>query len=279
MTSGWIKIHRQILEKPSLTRASILGLWVYILMSVNHTETQAFFAGKDITLHPGQGIFSTPTLSKKLDLSVSKVRRVLKMLESEQMIEQLNTPKGTVITVLNWAKYQHGEQLAEQQLNSCCTTTEQLVNNFPIYIKNENNGKNEKNNINNPKGLFVQENLDEPQKNGEFQPVIDAWNSLPLNNIRAIKGKRLDMLRSRIKEYGLDDVLYAIGIIRNSPFLLGQNKKNWQITIDWFLRPNNFPKVLEGNYEKAAAPVGKNDVQAGYTRMMEILNTGDTDEE
>ena len=144
------------------------------------------------------------------------------------------------------------------------------MGNLPIKERIEE-VKNERNNINNTNVLFVIPAEDEPQKNSEYQPIIDAWNSLPLNSIRAIKGKRLDMLRSRVKEYGLDDVLHAISMIRNSPFLLGQNKQNWQITFDWFVRPNNFPKVLEGNYEKTAAPVGKNDVQAGYSRMMEIL--------
>lgn len=269
--SGWVKIHRKILEKPSLTRASILGLWVYLLLSVHRNETKAFFAGKDIVLSPGQGIFSTPTLSKILDLSVSKVRRILKMLENEQMIEQLNTPKGSVITVVNWNKYQNSEQLDEQQVNNCCTTGEQQVNNFPIYIKNNENKEKEEN-INNTNVLFVIPAEDEPQKSSEYQPIIDAWNSLPLQNIYAIRGKRLDSLRARIKEYGIDNVLNAISKIRNSPFLLGQNKHGWQIKFDWFIKPNNFPKVLEGNYDAPpTTPTGKNDVQAGYQKMMQIL--------
>ena len=56
------------------------------------------------------------------------------------------------------------------------------------------------------------------------------------------------MLRARIRENGVDAVLEAIENVKKSPFLLGDNKKGWQITFDWFVRPNNFPKVLEGNY-------------------------------
>ena len=36
--------------------------------------------------------------------------------------------------------------------------------------------------------------------------------------------------------------------IRYSSFLKGQNNKNWTITFDWLIKPNNFTKVLEGNY-------------------------------
>ena len=56
------------------------------------------------------------------------------------------------------------------------------------------------------------------------------------------------MLNARIKEYGLDKVLEAIENIRYSRFLKGQNNKNWTITFDWLIKPNNFTKVLEGNY-------------------------------
>ena len=84
----------------------------------------------------------------------------------------------------------------------------------------------------------------------KVQKVMEAWNGLPLVNISAIRGKRLESLRAREKEYSLDDVLKAVHGIRDCPFLLGQNKSNWQIDFDWFIRPNNFPKVLEGKYKE-----------------------------
>ena len=56
-------------------------------------------------------------------------------------------------------------------------------------------------------------------------------------------------LRARIREYGTDAVLRAIEKIRCSSFLRGQNAKGWVISFEWFVRPNNFPKVLEGNYD------------------------------
>ena len=142
--NGWVKIHRKILDNPSLRRLDYLGLWVYILLSVNHDETRELFAGKEIVLKPGQGIFSTPTLSKELDLSVSKVRRILETFENEQQIEQRKSNQGTVITVVNWEKYQQREQPSEQRVNNERTTSEQRVNNLPIIqeCKECKNGKN-----------------------------------------------------------------------------------------------------------------------------------------
>lgn len=78
--------------------------------------------------------------------------------------------------------------------------------------------------------------------------VVETWNSLNLNKLVSIKNKRLDSLKARVKEYGFDEVIKAIESINNSKFLKGENNRNWKITFDWFIKPNNFVKVLEGNY-------------------------------
>lgn len=98
------------------------------------------------------------------------------------------------------------------------------------------------------------EEVEEEKTPQKYQPILEAWNNLPVTNIRIISGKRLQMLKSRIKQYSFDDVLKAIQTIHNSPFLLGDNKRKWQITFDWFVLPNNFPKVLEGNYMPKEEP-------------------------
>ena len=83
----------------------------------------------------------------------------------------------------------------------------------------------------------------------KYQPIIDAWNLLPVPKISGIRGKRLDMLRSREREYSLPQIISAVHGIRDCPFLLGQNNRGWTITFDWFIKPSNFVKVLEGNYK------------------------------
>lgn len=89
----------------------------------------------------------------------------------------------------------------------------------------------------------------------DVRRIVEAWNSLNLQTIREVTGdsKRGGMLRSRVKEYGVDGVLEAIENVRKSDFLKGQNSKSWVITFDWFVKPNNFVKVLEGNYDSQTA--------------------------
>lgn len=81
--------------------------------------------------------------------------------------------------------------------------------------------------------------------------IIEAWNSLNLDRIVKITEgtQRYTWLKKRIKDYGLDVILEGIEKVRNSSFLKGGNGKGWTITFDWFIRPNNFPKVLGGNYD------------------------------
>ena len=81
-----------------------------------------------------------------------------------------------------------------------------------------------------------------------LQQVAEAWNSLNLSCIKSINNTRLKLLNSRIKEVGIEVVIEAINNISKSSFLKGQNDRGWIISFDWLVKPNNFQKVLEGNY-------------------------------
>lgn len=90
----------------------------------------------------------------------------------------------------------------------------------------------------------------------EARRCVEAWNSLSEYGIKTISrlsssSQRYQRLSARIKEYGLPSVLSAIEKVKGSSFLQGKSsgKKAWVITFDWFVLPNNFPKVLDGNYD------------------------------
>lgn len=85
----------------------------------------------------------------------------------------------------------------------------------------------------------------------DVRQITEAWNSLGLQQLRKVTSdsKRGGMLRARVNEYGTPAVLEAIENVRKSAFLKGQNNRGWVITFDWFVKPNNFVKVLEGNFD------------------------------
>ena len=90
----------------------------------------------------------------------------------------------------------------------------------------------------------------ENSKKDNIKLIISEWNKLELQEIRSINKntKRYSMLKTRIDEYSIDEVVQAIKSIDKSSFLKGKNDRGWTITFDWLVRPNNFIKVLEGNY-------------------------------
>lgn len=89
----------------------------------------------------------------------------------------------------------------------------------------------------------------------DVRRVVEEWNSLTEYGIKPISklssnSKRYQSLVARLNQYSIGDVFKAIDNVRHSDFLQGKHRGNsWQITFDWFVLPNNFPKVLEGQYE------------------------------
>lgn len=99
--------------------------------------------------------------------------------------------------------------------------------------------------------------LDCPAETGRFAEIVESWNSLSAYGIAQIKrivdgSIRAKQLKSRISQYGEDAIIEAIDRIRRSKFLQGDNTRGWIITFDWFIKPSNFAKVYEGNYDNTA---------------------------
>lgn len=111
------------------------------------------------------------------------------------------------------------------------------------------------NNISNTTVLDCPSDSEERNGRTAIADVIASWNKLSEYGISPIKritggSKRYNCLKARLREYGKDAVLEAIENIKTSDFLQGKVKNDWIITFDWFVLPSNFPKVLEGNYNR-----------------------------
>lgn len=113
--------------------------------------------------------------------------------------------------------------------------------------------------------------------------ILSAWNILD-KNIPKIKSlnpgtDRYKLAKARINEYGIETVLNAIRSIDNSQFLKGY-KTDFVINFDWFIRPNNFVKVRDGNYidrvnDNASGNDSKNYAQmAREERFRKMLGKG-----
>ena len=78
---------------------------------------------------------------------------------------------------------------------------------------------------------------------------------------------KIDEYRSISENVQVSDIVLAgyqnaIEQIKNSDFLQGKHSgRPWQITFDWLILPNNYPKVLEGNYKTALNKNGRSSLE------------------
>jgi hypothetical protein len=83
--------------------------------------------------------------------------------------------------------------------------------------------------------------------------VASAWNDMArahgLKQVAKMTSERTACLGARIEEHGVDALIAGIAMIPMFPFLMGQGPNGWKAHFDWFLRPDSFVHVVEGDYE------------------------------
>ena len=145
---GWLKLYRSILDSAVFQDAEVLKVWIWLLCNVAFEQHDTICYGKVINLKPGQIATGRKKIAQCTDLNENKVYRALNALKSLGNIEIKSTNKYSIITVVNWDKYQ-GENskrtASEQQTNSKTTAEEQQDNSKRTQHKNGKKEKKEKN--------------------------------------------------------------------------------------------------------------------------------------
>lgn len=106
---GWVRLFRQIEDNPlwllePFTKAQA---WIDLFLNANHKEGVINIRGNIIKIERGQLGWSELTMAKRWKWSKGKVRRFLKILETEQqIIQQKDRYLTTIITILNYENYQ-----------------------------------------------------------------------------------------------------------------------------------------------------------------------------
>lgn len=201
MTGGYIKLYRQILDNPVVCKDSDhFAVWCYLLLNATHDNFDVVFGKERVTLEPGQLITGRKSISSKLNIDESKVRRVLNLFENDQQISRQRSNKNSLITILKWSLYQGNDQQNEQQVTNKRPTSDQQV----TTNKNVKNIKNVKNN-----------NKDVGEEPTRFIPPT------------------LEMVKSYIseKQYNVDAQRF-IDFYESKGWYVGKNKmKNWQAAV------------------------------------------------
>lgn len=97
--------------------------------------------------------------------------------------------------------------------------------------------------------------------------------SLP--KIQIMTTKRKKSLNDIVKQYGKDKLAKVLKKTEESDFLSGRNGKWGNCNIDWLLKPQNFVKVLEGNYDNERNKETEEQKLNKKYKEQYILNTQD----
>ena len=137
MHRGYVKIWRKLEDSFFFKDSQAVHLWVHILTSVNHKNKEFMFNNKKQICKKGSMVTGMNKLSENTGINKSKIKRILDMLESETLIETLRNNKFSIISVVNWEKYQPSETQNE-------TPVKRQRNASETPVKPNNNIKNEK---------------------------------------------------------------------------------------------------------------------------------------
>lgn len=260
----WIKLsvrlpdNRQLKQIRHLPSGDTIALmWVYLLcLAGDINDSGMIYFTPEIP-------YTEEMLADQFDMDVNTVRLGLETFRRFGMLDVVDN----IMCLPTWEKWQSGDKLSEmrektrqrvarhrekQRLlagNVTCNVT--VTDGNAVDIDRDIEGDIEDNNT-------VSKDTVCPT---DVERIMEKWNTLEgITPIKSIKAdtKRHDMLKKRIKQYGVEAILEAIEQIRHSSFLMGQSKDGWMITFDWFIKPNNFPKVAEGNYADKQSRQGVN---------------------
>jgi hypothetical protein len=132
--SGWIKIHRQILEWEWYSDKNAFRLFIHLLLKANHKEKKY----KGLELERGSVVTSRDILAIEIGLSVQQIRTSLDKLILTNEITIKTSPKGSVIQIVNYSKYQiiDNEITKEQPVdNQQLTINKKERSNKSIFIE------------------------------------------------------------------------------------------------------------------------------------------------
>jgi hypothetical protein len=175
---GWIKLHRELLDKPIWQSSKLEQrvILITILLLANHAEKEWIFEGKKYCCKPGQFITSLKSLSEKSGASIRSVRTALENFEKIYgFLTNKSTNKNRLITVVNWELYQSRTEEPTSEL----TSNRQATDKQPTTNKNDKEYKEYKNIAS--RGI-----------SGNCEDYLKTYNTFHIQEIMSYLGKGLE---------------------------------------------------------------------------------------
>ena len=278
----WIKVTTDIFDDEkillieSLPEAdSIIVIWFKLLCLAGKMNNSGVFMMNDKIPYTDKML---ATIFRRKEATVQLALQTFEQFGMIQIIDD-------VITIPNWGKHQNLDQLENKRDYQRQYMRDYRKKQAEIACKtnSKTNSKTNVSDLDKEREIDIDKEIDkerdrEKEKDlktlivsndticqTDVRQVIEKWNELQSFGIVPVSkispdSKRYKSLVARIRQFGIDDVCKAIDNVKDSPWLLGQNKDGWMITLDWFALPTNFQKVFDGNYIKKATGISERDI-------------------
>ena len=191
MDKGWISIHRKLKDHWIYKDNRVFSkfeAWIDILLEVNHSEVKTVIKETLFTVKRGESINSLDTWARRWNWNKSKVRRFLKLLQNDSMIELKNEHKTTRLTVCNYDSYQSQRNADETDMKRKRNADE-----TQMTPNNNVNKENKENNTFN------------------FDKLLSFINQKTGRKFKTINDKVKKKYKARLKEgYTKEDILNSI---------------------------------------------------------------------
>jgi len=116
--SGWIKLHRKIIECGFFNNPDLSHFWIWCLLKASHKELKTSIGFQIISVSPGQFVFGRKVAAIETGLSERTVRTCIKHLCELGNISVKTTNKFSIITICKWDTYQKRDDANDQQVTS-----------------------------------------------------------------------------------------------------------------------------------------------------------------
>lgn len=202
MNSGWVKVHRKMLENDFL-RSDVNAKVVFLTLLLT--------CDRD-----GNGSFGREILGYKSGLKSITAYKAFLRLKKANMVTQSSNNKYTSFSICKWKEYQ---SVGNNNGNNEVTTREQRGNNAVTHYKN--------------KEVIIKNN-----NNVEIQSIYDYYIQKFDSNPNKFKltAQRKIKIGLRLKDAGKDNLIKAIDNVSESNFHRGENDRNWKADLDFIIR-------------------------------------------
>jgi len=246
----WIKITTDIFddEKILLMESSpdsyaIITVWFKLLCLAGKQNNSGVFM-------MGKIAYTDKMLATIFRMKEATVTMALQTFEQFGMVEIIDG----VITIPNWGKHQNLEQLEERRNYQREYQREYRKKQKLLVSADANESEDLRKCLRKQNVNSIEEDIDKEEdknkKRTEYQLIADMYNEICISfpSVRSLSDARRKAIKARLNTYTVEQFKTMFEIAEASPFLKGQNNRNWQANFDWLIKDGNFAKVLDGNY-------------------------------